>query len=370
MNARFTVSRAALAPAIDFAARVTDPKSVLPILGHVIISAGGDHVRITGSNMMISGEVSIPADVSSEGSLAISGEQLAKIAKGLSAADIEFVGLDNFWVEVRAGRSQYKVAGLPPGDFPELPNPETELLGKSVEWTSVHAPTFVALLQTVSPAMCADESRANLHGTYFKGADGRTDIVATDGHRLSKIATDAPFPDCGTGVLLPRPGVLEIIRMLSGNDGDMEIGIGKRFVFFRSQNRSLSVQVSNTQFPPYGQVIPKVRRDEFEVSSESILRGLRSVQLLSNKSANIVTLTLRSGSFTMTRDDPDRGVAEYDADIDYDGDEFAIRFNGDYLEDAVKGSGADNVRIEFQGPLDPLVVKADDFVGVVMPMRQ
>lgn len=368
MTAHFTVPRVALAPAVEFAARVADKRATMPILSHVIMTAEDGRVRITGSDLMVSGEASVAADVTVPGSIALSGAQVAKIAKGQRASDIEFVGLDNHWAEVRCGRSHYKVQGLPPSEFPILPNPETAAHGGGpVEWTALPAPQFASLISQVDGAMSAEVSRVNLNGVFFQTKGEELNLVATDGHRLAKATATIPFPPCDQGILVPRAGIIELLRMIGGSD--IEIGVGKLFMFVRSKDCAMSVKLTNAQFPPYEQVIPKVHSHRLQVSAEPLLRGLNTLRLLSDKPDNHASLRFKGGTLTMTRDDPDHGVAEDSMDVDFDGNDFEMKLNGAYLDEAIRSSGADSVELELQGPMDPMIVKADGFVGVVMPMR-
>ena len=83
-------------------------------------------------------------------------------------------------------------------------------------------------------------------------------------------------------------------------------------------------------------------------------------------------MALKEDQLELTADNPDLGVAHQELEIDYKGEPLTAGFNARYLIEALEAIDTEIIRLEFQGELDPCVVKpvdGPDFVGVVMPMR-
>ena len=60
------------------------------------------------------------ATVLEAGGVTISARKLYEIIKELPNGEIELTSGDNNWTTIQAGKSQFKVVGLPSGDYPAL----------------------------------------------------------------------------------------------------------------------------------------------------------------------------------------------------------------------------------------------------------
>jgi DNA polymerase-3 subunit beta len=85
-----------------------------------------------------------------------------------------------------------------------------------------------------------------------------------------------------------------------------------------------------------------------------------------------VRVQLDKGTLHLTADNPDLGVAHQELEIDFEGEPLVAGFNARYLIEVLEAIDAKEVHLDFQGELDPCVVRPVDDVdllGVVMPMR-
>ena len=83
-------------------------------------------------------------------------------------------------------------------------------------------------------------------------------------------------------------------------------------------------------------------------------------------------LELSAETMVMTADNPDKGVGRIEVPISLEGEPLTTGFNATYLTEAVEACDTEQVRMEFQGELDPCVVRPSEgieLLAVVMPMR-
>ena len=178
----FEIDQARLLSALTLAQTVADRRSTMPVLANVLLRVTADDELVcSATDMMIALTETVPCKVTSPGSLTLGVRYLHNVVRTLPAGAIKINALDNSWARIVASRSEFKLMGMPEGDFPELPDPE------GVSFTELPGHKLVDLIEKTLFSVSTDEARVNLNGALFE-CDGKTaTMVSTDGHRLTKF---------------------------------------------------------------------------------------------------------------------------------------------------------------------------------------
>lgn len=367
----FEIDQTRFLSALSLAQTVADKRSTMPVLANVLLRATGEgQVICCSTDMMISLTETIPTEVKTPGSLTVGVRHLHGVVRTLSTGPLRVRGLDNHWVQILAGRSEFKLMGMPQTDFPELPEPTK---GKKA-FKFVEVPTHVLsdLIQKTQFSVSTDDARVNLAGVLFECDGEMGTMVSTDGHRLTKFSRPFPGPVLEKGIIIPRKGMLELKRVLDRSGGEVEIAVGDQHLFLRSESLLLSVKLNHVTFPPYRAVIPTSHSRSARLGRDELLSALRRAEVMAPEKTATVRMQLADHKLELTADNPDLGVAHQELALEYSADPLTAGFNARYLIEVLEAIDTDEVRLEFQGELDPCVVKpvdGPDFLGVVMPMR-
>lgn len=366
----FEIDQARFLAALALAQTVAEKRGTMPVLANVLLRATSDgHVVCSATDMMIALTETVPADIKSTGSVTVGVRHLHGVVRTLAPGKLRVQGLENHWVQILAGSSQFKLMGMPENDFPALPSADGK---EKLTFTSVQSHALADLIHKTQFSVSTDEARVNLNGVLLE-CDGETGaMISTDGHRLTKFSTPFAGPKLSKGVIIPRKGMLELRRVLERAGSEVELAFTDQYLFLRADELVLSIKLNQVAFPPYSAVIPKAFQREAELPREELLQALRRAEVMAPEKTATVRLQLAKGRLELTADNPDMGVAHQKLPIDYDGPTLTAGFNARYLLEVLDVIDTDNVRLEFQGELDPCVVKpvdGPDFVGVVMPMR-
>ncbi len=364
------IDQARLLSALALAQTVADKRSTMPVLANVLLRATSDgHLVCAATDMLIGLTESIPATVKSTGSVTVGVKHLHGVVRTLPPGPVRLRGLDNHWVQLVAGRSEFKLMGMPESDFPELP--EAGKGKKALPFVEVPGHVLADLITKTQFSVSTDEARVNLNGVLFE-CDGQiATMVSTDGHRLTRYTARFPGPQLDKGIIIPRKGMLEIRRLLDRVQGDVGLAIGEH-LFLRADELSMSVKLTNVVFPPYRAVIPTSHQRRVTVPREELLGALRRAEVMAPEKTATVRVSLSKGKLELTADNPDLGVAHQELSIDYDGTALVAGFNARYLIEILEVIDGSECALEFQGELDPCVLKpvdGPDLLGVVMPMR-
>ena len=185
-------------------------------------------------------------------------------------------------------------------------------------------------------AVSVDETRMNLSGIYFERPQaGKLRVVATDGHRLAMITRTVEGASAGSGIIIPRKGVIEI----SEGDGDRRrAGQPDHQGAVAHATRGgveLSMRLVEGEFPDYKQVVPQKSERHLSVGVEPLLGALRRVAIVSSERTHGIKLQADAGRLEISSINPDLGEASEELAVDYEGDSFSIGFNAKYLMDVL-----------------------------------
>src|SRR5207237_6512112 len=127
--------------------------STMPILSNTLIEATADEVRLTGTDLDVGTVGSFPAEVSKAGRVAVDARKLHDSVKEIAESRLALKKLDNNWLEVQAGKAKFKITGLSPDEFPNLPD-----IG-SAKFSPVPAKILAEMLDKTAFSVSTDETR-------------------------------------------------------------------------------------------------------------------------------------------------------------------------------------------------------------------
>jgi len=366
----FTVKRNLLLNELNLVQGVIEKKSTIPILSNILLEAAGNMLEITATDLDVSICCGCPADVPAPGILTVSARRLFDIVRLLPEdSEINCTLLANDWVQLRAGRSEYKVVGLPRENFPSIPQapaggiclPGSDLRG---------------MIQRTMFAITQEESRYSLNGALLILAPHEIRMVATDGHRLALVTKVMDIKDVDSEIrsLIPRKALVEILRLIGDGELLVEFSRDENHIFFSARGKKLISRVLAGQFPNYEMVVPRDNDKCIIVPSRTFADGIRRAAVMSDEKLRAVRLTFSPGSAEITASSAEAGEAREVVEVDFQGGELSIGFNPQYLLDFLGACGSESVNImvkdaETQGMLSPAGSGELDYRYVVMPMK-
>lgn len=361
----FEIDQSRFLSALGLAQTVADKRSNnQPILANVLLRATKDgRLVCSATDLMISITETIPVEVKTPGAITLGVRYLHNVIRTLPSKPLRIKGMENHWAQVIVGRSEFKLMGQSPADFPDLPDT------RDITFTKIPGAVLADLIQKTAFSVSTDEARVNLNGVLFK-SDGTTGtMVSTDGHRLTKLSLPLAGPKLERGIIIPRKGMLEIKRVLDRIQGEVGLAVDGQHLYLQAEELMLSVKLNNVVFPPYEQVIPREFRRRVTALRDELIEVLKRAEVMAPET---VRIELDRGSLKLTADNPDLGVAHQEIEIEYQGEPLVAGFNARYLIEVLEVMDTKQVHLDFQGELDPCVLRpfeGPDYLSVVMPMR-
>ncbi len=367
---RFSVTRGSLLSELNLVQGVIEKKTTIPILSNILLEARGARLDITATDLDLSICCGCAAEVETEGAMTVSARRLFDIVRLLPEdAVIACTQLENDWMEIKSGQSEYRVVGLPKENFPSIPDFHEVLVG-------IPGVILRGMIQRILFAITQEESRYSLNGALLVLAPQEIRMVATDGHRLALVSKLTPFEGLDSEVrsLIPRKTLVEIQKLLG--DQELLVGFGRdeNHLFFSAGDKRLVSRVLAGQFPNYEMVIPRENDRLATVSTKAFGDAVRRAAVMSDEKLRAVRISVSPGSIELTASSAEAGEAREMIAAEFEGPGLEIGFNPQYLLDFIGVCGSDSVVLalrdsDTQGMVRPSPGGDFDYRYVVMPMK-
>ena len=221
--------------------------------------------------------------------------------------------------------------------------------------------------------MANQDVRYYLNGMSIETEANEIRSVATDGHRLAicKIGNDQlTLP--ARQVIIPRKGILEIIRLLDPVDEEIQLFLGSNHVRIIDKNFSFTSKLVDGRFPDYRRVLPRNGDKIFETNKDALRQVLSRASILSNEKFKGVRLNFEPTELKITANNPEQEQAEEVIEILFPYEPLEIGFNVSYVLDVLNAIKDESVKFTLADANSSVVIEGSttgEALYVVMPMR-
>lgn len=363
---KLTAARDVLLKPLQAVIGVVERRQTMPILSNVLLVAKNDRLAVTATDLEVELVAETEVDVESGGEITVSGRKLLDICRALPESAEVSMSVSGEKLHVRSGRSKFALATLPAAEFPSVEEV------KASQTVTLSQDVLGRLIEKTHFSMAQQDVRYYLNGMLLETGGKHVRAVATDGHRLALCQAEL---DAGElveqQVIVPRKGVLELQRLLSG-EGNVDIVLGTNHVRIQLEGIRFTSKLIDGRFPEYERVIPKDSSNELTANRDVLRGALQRTAILSNEKYRGIRLIIRDDAVLLQAHNPEQEEAEEELEVSYSGDEIEIGFNVNYLVDAIGAVEGDDVTVSVVDSNSSCLIRQpgkDDCKFVVMPMR-
>lgn len=368
---RVTIERSAFLKALNHVQSVVERRNTIPILSNVLVQAAGGQLKLTATDLDIEIVESVAAEAGRDGATTIPAHMLYDIVRKLpDGAQLELEqGPDQGRISIFAGRSRFALQALPPEDFPDL------AAGELSNRFTIPAGDLKGLIEKTRFAISTEETRYYLNGIYLHevAASSMLRAVATDGHRLAQAQIARPEGAKGMpGIIVPRKTVLELVKLIDGLDGEVEVALSSSKIRFAAGNLVLTSKLIDGTFPDYERVIPRHNDKVLDVDTKIFSDAVDRVSTISMEKGRAVKLNISAGKLVLTVNNPDSGSAEEEIAAVYEAEPIDIGFNSRYLLDVAGQMKSASMIFNLADAGSPTIIRDpgdEHALYVLMPMR-
>jgi DNA polymerase III subunit beta len=365
---RFQTQRETLLRPLAQIIGVVERRQTMPVLSNVLIRVADGIARFTATDLEVELQSRASVDVAEPGEITVSARKLFDLVRALPDGVKCDLKISAEKAQLSAGRSRYTLAVLSAADFPSVEMDEVN------QRVSVSGKTLKELLERTSFAMANQDVRYYLNGLLLELRGQSVRTVATDGHRLALCDSD----DSGARgaaekqVIVPRKGILELLRLLSGDEESVTLEFGRNHVRVAVGDTVFTSKLIDGRFPDYEAVIPIGADKEVKIPRDEFREALQRAAILSNEKYRGIKVEVSPGQLRLVAHNPEQEEAVEELAVETSAGPLNLGFNVNYLLDAINALDGEDVLLCLRDGGSSALIRmpnSERLRHVVMPLR-
>lgn len=368
---KITVKRESLLKPIQLVAGVVERRQTLPILSHLLVIIQDKDLTFIGTDLEVElcGLAHLEQAIERPMEVTLPGKKFLDICRALPENSLLELVEDRGRITVSSGKSRFILASLPAKEFPRTPIQE-----KSLEFVITQG-ALRKLIEKTSFAVPQQDVRQYLNGLLIEVKDSLIQALATDGHRLAMNNIASSVVDNSFAqVIIPRKGVIELLRLLDNSDEEITVNFNNNFVRVKGKDFILTSKLISGKFPNYNKIIPKRGDKRVEINCNELKQALTRVGILSNELFRSARFQLQLNTLVLSTNNPDQEEAAEELVVDYQGGDLNAIFNINYFIDILNIVETEKISISFKDGESGVVIEEvngnTNCLYVLMPIRQ
>ncbi|NMM62030.1 DNA polymerase III subunit beta [Clostridium sp. P21] len=362
---KFTCEKSILQEGISTVQKAVTGKSNLPILNGILIKTNKNELILTGSDIDLSIQTKIKADVIEEGTIVIDAKIFGEIIRKLDNDTIHISTIENNSIEIICNKSRFTLIHMKPEDFPELPNINENMI------FSIPQNILKSMIRGTIFATAQDETRPILTGILFEINNKKLNLVALDGYRLA-LKSENLDTDNVISAVIPGKTLSEVSKILEENDENVNITFTPNHILFSIAETKIISRLLEGEFIKYSSIIPEEYNLKIIAKRGELLNSIERASLMGKDgNTNLIKLNVEDDTMVITSNSQ-LGMVREEVNIILQGDHLEIAFNSKYLIDVLKIMEEDEVVMELSSSVSPCIIKNKDennCTYLVLPVR-
>jgi len=366
----FKIKKEVLYSGLNVVSKAAAVRGIQPVLSNVLIEAEENNLlKLCATDLDLSIEIKIPAQVIKQGSVTLPAKKLLEIISKLTDDEVIFnLNEENNLTEIKCGKAKFDVKGISFTEFPVIDRPETD------ECVEIDINTLLKGIKQTVFSTAGYETNNVLGGVFFKISGNILEMAATDGNRLARIKEHIDNEENkACNAVIPARTLNEVKGVLAGvEDEKASITVKNGQILIKLKDRYVTSRLIEGQYPSYEQLIPKEHQSIAVIEKSIFGQALDRVSTMANERTSIVKLNFNDNKLKLAADTPDLGDCFDEIDIEFTSEELSIAFNYKYIQDFLKVNESEKIQMEFNGSLAGALLKPEkeeNFLCLVMPVQ-
>src|SRR5687767_372861 len=100
---------------------IVERRNTMPILANVLLESKAGSIQITATDLEVGVRGKLEGEVLQEGTVTVNAKKLYEIIREAPEENVQLKRLENDWVELKSGKSVFKIVGMDAREFPQFP---------------------------------------------------------------------------------------------------------------------------------------------------------------------------------------------------------------------------------------------------------
>ncbi len=346
--------------------KATASRTTNPILEGIKLTASEDTLVLSATDLEISIEKTIPADVKIEGEVVVPGKIFADFIKKLSNEQIELSVTNQNTLKIKYTDSEGYLACMPAEEFPvikQFTDGDSFTLSKFNLRDAINKTIFAA---------ATDDSRPILKGCQFIVDNNEIIVAALDGFRVAQVKHNILSASNKLKFVVPARSLGEISKLIDGDDEEITLYISNTYMMFTLGSTKIITRRLEGDFIDYTGALIKNPETTIIVNKKQLEYAIERASLLSRSiNNNSITFDIKDRLLTVASNS-DLGNVTENLTISLEGKDLLIGFNARYISDCLRNIDEEYIKVSFLSSIYPCSITSpdnDSFTFVVFPVR-
>lgn len=354
-----------LSDAVLKVSKALSSRTTNPVLEGIKITAEGDTLPLLATDLDLTIEKKIKADVLMEGETVVVGKYFIDFIKKLENEQVELSRLYDEQLNIKYADSESVLQIFPVENYP--------LIDKKEEGNkfSLSKKDFKEIVEKTCFACSLDDSRPILKGCLFESKGNMLNVVSLDGFRMAIVKKEVKSEN-DFSAIIPARALQEMSRLIEKEDGDVIVNLQKNKLFVEIDNTVLISRLIEGEFVKYNHILPNSFENIVTVNKNALLNSIERASVVAkNDRYNIIRFDIKENIMTVSSKSEVGSVTE-NVNINLNGKDMSIAFNGKYLTDYLRICNDEFINFKLNSSIDPCVispVEKEDNVYLVLPVR-
>ena len=354
-----------LSEAISVVSKAITNKTTSQILEGIKIVCGNDKLVLSATDLEISIEKTIRAEVENGGETVVPGRLFGEYIKKLTNQQIECELNEKNQLRIVYTDSEGCLQCMEISEFPQIKELEKD------NYFEISKEDFKTLINNVYYAVAQDDSRPILKGVLIETNENNIKAVAVDGCRLSISNKTLVSSTKDFSIIIPGKNLNEIVRMMD-NEGNIKVYVHSNNIMVDLGDTIVINRLIDGQFINYRQIVPKDFSTVVTINKEQLEDAIDRASVLSRiDKNNLVKFDIKEKNLMLTSNS-EIGNTKENITVGVKGNDLNISFNSKYFSDCLKVVNDAYVKISFNTQIQPCVVtpcEGEDFVFLILPVK-
>lgn len=327
----FTVRKALLSQAVDWALPAVPSSATLPVHGCLKVTVTPERLRVAATDQQETVFADVRAVIAeADGWVLLPGKRLRAILAEAPDGDVH-VAVKGGHAAVSAGGALWSLRLTPPDGYSELPD------DSGWEFHGADRATLAGALGVVRHAVGRDAGRPAYTQVRIAEAGGVMFADATDAAQFAR----APVPGFPVPLTVPGRALDSLVKLLAkSQDEEVQVAVSAAHVVFRAGPVTMAVRRSEHPFLDVDRTfLDKVAGNSLRLATDkaALATALRRVRINSDQRTSAVALVVRGSgpdaTLTVTSRDAGENSAEETLPCSWDGGPQVLVVHAAFLAD-------------------------------------
>lgn len=356
-----------LSDALTIVGKALPIKKNLPILNGIKLKAEGNTLTVTATDLELSIEKKINADIRIEGETVIQGRLFTDYVKKIEGEEVIIDTTDESVLKLTYGENNGQLQTMEADEYPSFKNVDDEnfLLIKKNE--------FKNIINKIIFCTAAEDNRPTLKGCCIEIKNGKITGVASDGYRLALCSKPVDYRENGVRIIVPSRSLGEIGKILDDGEENIKLCIEKNYFMCDLGATKIVTRLIEGEYINYNAIIPTDFSTTVLVDKKALDTAIDRASLASRTEKKpIVKMEIREKKMNISSES-EVSVINENVAIELSGHDLNIGFNSRYISESLRAIADDFVKLCFTTSIAPSVIVPtdgdNDFLYLILPVR-